>query len=142
MKTLYLKESLALLFACFALVGCGSMVTAKPAAERAIVDFHKLFNEQKFVDIYSAADSALKKAASEKQLTDLLSAVHRKLGTVTGSNNQTWNVSKFNFTTRIVMIQNTQFESGKGVETFTFQISGGKAILVGYNINSNDLITK
>jgi hypothetical protein len=41
-----------------------------------------------------------------------------------------------------VVTQNTEFEQGKGVETFTYVISGGSCTLQGYNINSQDMMTK
>jgi hypothetical protein len=34
----------------------------------------------------------------------------------------------------------TQFERGSGIETFTYRFSGSEALLLGYNINSSDLI--
>jgi hypothetical protein len=122
--------------------GCGAMKKAKPAAEQAISDFHRQFNEQKFGDIYGGSHADFKAATTEKQFNDLLSAVHRKLGTVKISNTKTWNVATFNMTTRIMMVQDTDFDQGKGAENFAFRINGDKAVLLGYNINSSDLITK
>jgi len=40
------------------------------------------------------------------------------------------------------LTQNTTFEQGTGTETFTFEMEGDKAVSVGYNINSKDLILK
>jgi hypothetical protein len=34
----------------------------------------------------------------------------------------------------------TEFEKGTGDETFVYRVSGGKALLSGYHINSNDLL--
>jgi hypothetical protein len=41
-----------------------------------------------------------------------------------------------------VLTQTTTFEQGTGTEVFTFQMQGDKAVLVGYKINSKDLILK
>ncbi|MGH7972148.1 MAG: hypothetical protein ACREIC_25825 [Limisphaerales bacterium] len=40
------------------------------------------------------------------------------------------------------MSQKTLFEKGEGTESFTFALDGTNAVLVGYNIQSMDLITK
>jgi hypothetical protein len=40
------------------------------------------------------------------------------------------------------MTQQTVFEHGQGTESFTFALAGTNAVLVAYNIQSMDLITK
>jgi len=40
------------------------------------------------------------------------------------------------------MTQKTVFENGQSTESFTFAIDGTNAVLLGYNIQSMDLITK
>jgi len=41
----------------------------------------------------------------------------------------------------ITITYKTEFEKGSGTETFTYAISSGTALLLGYRINSNDLLT-
>ncbi|WP_150107403.1 DUF4019 domain-containing protein [Pedosphaera parvula] len=121
--------------------GCG-MFKGKEAAEQSVADFHKLYNDGKLTEIYAAGHSKLKGATTEKEFLEFVGAVHRKLGKVTQTTNAGFNVRTFNLTTTVVMTQKTTFENGKGTETFTFQMDGDKAVLVGYNINSKDLILK
>lgn len=45
-----------------------------------------------------------------------------------------------NFDTYVEIQQQTEFEKGKGSETFIYIIVDGKAFLHGYHINSMDLI--
>jgi hypothetical protein len=118
------------------------MVNGKDLADKQIPVFHQLFNEQRFQDIVTSADPDMVKASPASKVVELLQAVHRKLGLVKGTNNINWNVNTFNLETRVVLVQNTAFEQGTGTETFTYRIVGGKARLLGYNINSNDLIIK
>jgi outer membrane lipopolysaccharide assembly protein LptE/RlpB len=139
MKTLSLL--LALSMALFA-TGCGNMFKGKQAAEQSVADFHRLYNEGKLAEIYSAGDSKFKGATTEKQFLEFVGAVQRKLGKVAQTSNEGFNIQTFNFTTTVVLNQSTTFEQGTGTETFTFQMEGGKAVLVGYNINSKDLILK
>jgi len=42
--------------------------------------------------------------------------------------------------TNVVLTFKTEFENGQGVETFTYRIADGSAILLGWHVNSNALI--
>jgi hypothetical protein len=139
MKTLSLLLTLGIALCAF---GCGGMFKGKKAAEQSIADFHKLYNEGKLTEIYSSGHSKFKGATTETKFLEFVGAVQRKLGKVTGTANAGFNVRSFNLTTTVVMTQNTTFEQGTGTEIFTFQMEGDKAVLVGYNINSTDLILK
>ena len=118
------------------------MFKGKQAAEQSVADFHKLYNDGKLAEIYSASHSNFKGATTEKQFLEFVGAVQRKLGKVTQTSNTGFKVRTFNLTTSVVLNQSTTFEQGTGTETFTFQMEGEKAILTGYNINSKDLILK
>lgn len=135
--SLFLVMSIALFAS-----GCGGMFKGKKAAEQSVADFHQLYNEGRLSEIYSAGHSKFKEATTEKQFLEFVSAVQRKLGKVTQTANAGFNVSTFNLATTVVMTQSTTFEQGTGREVFTFQMEGDKAVLVGYNINSKELILK
>lgn len=118
------------------------MFKGKKAAEQSIADFHRLYNAGKFAEIYSSSQSKFKEATTEKQFLEFVGAVQRKIGKVTQTANAGFNVGTFNLTTTVVLKQTTTFEHGTATETFTFQMDGDKAVLVGWQINSNDLILK
>ncbi|QIF04933.1 hypothetical protein [Roseimicrobium sp. ORNL1] len=137
------RRTLLSSLACLLLIpSCKDMTQGKGLADTAIVDFHKKFNEQKFKDIYAGSHADLKAAAKEEEFLNLLDAVHRKLGKQVKSTDATWRVNSFNFKTNVMVAQNTEFERGKGTETFTYRVSDGKAILVSYYINSSDMMLK
>lgn len=132
---------LVLSVALFAL-GCGGMFKGKQAAEQSVADFHKLYNDDKAVEIFSAAHSKFQGATTEERFLEFIGAVRRKLGKVTGSTSTGFNVRSINLTTTVILTQNTTFEQGTGKETFTYEMVDDKAVLVGYNISSDALILK
>jgi len=67
--------------------------------------------------------------------------VEGKLGGVKETTKNGWNVNFQPSGTFVVLGFKTQFEKGVGEETFTYRISDRDALLVGYRINSNTLIT-
>jgi hypothetical protein len=96
---------------------------------------------QQFDQIYSEAADDLKKTTTDQAMTRLLSAVERKLGAVKSASRNAWSVNFNASGTSVTLKYKTAFEHGSGEETFAFRISGGKALLAGYHINSNELIT-
>jgi hypothetical protein len=130
------------MFVGIVLAGCGGFTKGKPAAEKAIAHFHDLFNEGKLDEIWKEADPAFRKASTRQKHDDLMNAVERKLGKVSSTATKTWGVRSFNFKTTVSMSQQTVFEKGQGTESFTFALDGTNAVLIGYNIQSMDLITK
>jgi hypothetical protein len=136
------RHLIALLIGLMSLSSCKDMTKAKGLAGTAIVDFHKQFNDQKFKELYTSAHPELRAAATETDFLKLLEAVHRKLGKQVRSTEASWRVNTFNMKTTAVVTRNTEFEHGKGVETFTFVVSGASCTLQGYYINSQDMMTK
>lgn len=130
----------------FAVIGimCAScsFKESKDAGEKAVAQFHDQFNNEKYQDIYSAADDRFKKASTQQEILDLFQAVHRKLGTVKNSSEAGWHVNSNTFETVVDLTYQTEFVEGKGVEQFVYSVKDGKATLLGYHINSPTLITK
>ncbi len=141
MKTL---PGTVVLLACLAVLGsgCSGFFKGKQASEKTVGEIHKLYNEGKLVEIRSQADTRFKNATSEQEWLGLISAVQRKLGKVKSSANRGFNIRTFNLTTSVVLQQNTEFEQGRATETFAFEVRGDKAVLVQYNIASNELVMR
>jgi hypothetical protein len=96
---------------------------------------------QQFDQIYTETGDELKKATTKQDFVNLLGAVEGKLGGVKETTKNGWNVNFQPSGTFVVLGFKTQFEKGAGEETFTYRISDRDALLVGYRINSNTLIT-
>lgn len=134
--------SVAFGFILLIILGCGAVTDGKPAAETAIARFHAMLNDERYEEIYAGLDPQFKEVSTEQEMLEILQAVHIKLGKVTATTNQTWRANSYNLETQLLMVQDTEFEHGKAVETFTFLYADKKVSLVGYNINSRELITK
>lgn len=136
-RPLLLALSLSLL-----LVGCSDTINGKALAEPAAVAFHESLNAGKFADIYDGTNEAFKNAAPKDKVVALFAAIQRKLGRAETWNTVSWNVKTFNLVTNVVLVQETKFEQGTATETFTFRVDDGKVSLVGYTINSLDMLIK
>ena len=127
---------------CLLLSGCGDTIHGKSVAEPQIAAFHQNLDARRFEEIYSAASPEFRRAAPKEKVFALFSAIGEKLGKVQAASTTSWNVRTFNFVTTVVLVEGTRFEHGAGTETFTFRVDGDKASLVGYNINSLDMLTR
>jgi hypothetical protein len=119
-----------------------SFAKGKEIAETGVRHFHDQYNSEQFHEIYVQADDGFKQAVTEAEFTELLEAVHRKLGTVKESKPAGWGVNATPTGTIATLSYEVEFSDGKGVEEFVFHVSGDKALLYHYNINSPTLITK
>ncbi|WP_198351175.1 DUF4019 domain-containing protein [Flavisphingomonas formosensis] len=123
----------------FVLAGC-SAGKDLPLAEQGVTDFHKKLDAGQFDALYAAAGDDLKRSATAATWDQLLAAVHRKLGAFKSGSSAGWND---NFTPSghfLYLNYASDYERGKAQENFAFRITGGKALLVGYHVNSDALI--
>jgi hypothetical protein len=139
-RSLGVRRLTWLLAAVFFVGGCSSGQDIA-AAEGQISRFRQLMATQEFGRIYAEAADELRKTATEQDMVALLAAVDRKLGAVKDAEKNGWNVNFQTSGTFVTLGFKTQFEHGRGVETFVYRIADGRALLAGYHINSNALIT-
>jgi len=119
-----------------------SITETLESVESSVQTFHRRLDEARYQEIYSDAHADYRSAAPEPRSTELLQAIHTKLGIVKAASRSTWNVNYGTHGKIVTAVYDTVFENGKATETFVFQCSGENARLVGYNINSRDLIVK
>jgi hypothetical protein len=112
------------------------------AARHAVEMFHYELDNANYDAIWKDTASEMRAAATQPVLNQLLSAVHTKLGKVTASQEQGINVNYNTGATFTTVVMHTRFDHGAGDENFVFKTAEGSAHLVGYHINSMDLITK
>ena len=119
-----------------------SLTKGKEIGEHAVVQFHNQFNAGQYREIYAQSDEGFRKATSEADTVALFDAVRRKLGSVKNSNQTGWHVNATPTGTLVSLTYDVEFSEGKGTEQFVFHLSGDKALLFNYNVNSPLLITK
>jgi len=112
----------------------------KLQAEAGVGAFHKQLDAADYKGIWDDADPQFRNAGSKEAYEKFVGAVHRKLGNVKSTNNSGWQVNNYNLVTRVVLQQHTVFERGAGEETFTFVLKDDQPKLLGYNIQSTELI--
>ena len=111
-------------------------------AERAVEKFHQAYNAQQFDAIYGKTTDELKKNATSEDFVAMLETVQRKLGKMTETKRTNWTVNFSAGGTTVKLVYETSFEQGKGTETFTYRVSGKKALLMGYDITSKNLLPR
>ncbi len=133
--------------ALYAVVGLGVLtscgfVEGKGAAEKVVAAMHQQFNAETYSDTYLTADADFRRATTLAAFTELMQAVHRKLGTFVSANQTAANVFASGSSTTVTLVYDSTFAEGKATEQYKFSISGGQAFLLAYNINSPILILK
>jgi hypothetical protein len=110
-------------------------------AERAVSQFHGDLNAGRFGQIHDQAGNEWKNATTKPDAVELFSAVRTKLGAFVSGTQEGWRVNHGTGGTSVVVQYRSRFRNGEGTETFTFRSNRDGAQLIGYNINSNALIT-
>lgn len=128
------------LAAVFLLAGCSDMLKGREAGQQAVDEFHKLYNSEKYAEIFTGADPDFGRTTTLPDLKKFLEAVQRKLGPARSAKEVGWRVNAINGKTQVVLNEETEFEKGRAEESFTFIMHDGKALLYGYHINSPELI--
>ena len=123
------------------LVGC-SALAGKTPAESAVTQFHAQLDAGSFDDIYEQTDARFKNATTHDQFVAVLRAIHTKLGNVVSAKQTNWFAQDSTGGSMLSLTYETEFASGKGTEKFSYAVAGNAVRLVGYNINSADLIIK
>jgi hypothetical protein len=96
---------------------------------------------QQFSQIYEGASDEFRKGTQEEQFIRILTAFRGKLGSVKGTEDIALKVSYRLSGTRVELSFKTEFEKGSGIESFAYDVVQGNASLVGYRVESPELLT-
>jgi uncharacterized protein DUF3887 len=134
-----MRKALLGFFVLFVLSAC-SPGKDVPIAEAGVVDFHQKLNNGDFDTITNEASAEFKAATKQDDFIKLLSVIHRKLGNFQSSKSTGWNDTVATGGTTVTLNYSATYENGTADENFVFRITDGKAVLLGYHINSMALI--
>jgi Protein of unknown function (DUF4019) len=138
------------LFACLmvslllpACAGPLSIYESYTSAAAAVDRFHSQFNAGRFAAIYDAADPEFKASTNKADFTQLLDAVHRKLGAFEAEKqvhfSQGWTMRQG---TLVTLDYETTYAQGKAREHFVWRPRNSDALLVEYRVDSRALIVR
>ena len=140
MKISNLKNlSIVLLILSVLSIGC-FMTEGIEAGEKAVNKFHEQFNNNEIDEIYNDADQQFKESDSKESIIGFLEKVRKRLGKVKDTKRTGWNVNKNLKGTFATVNFETEFENGKGTETFIFLLADEDTKLLNYNVNSKALL--
>ena len=125
------------------LIGGLMLLNCNPAkstaeADKAAAEFHSLYDAEDYDKIYDTAHADFKTAQPKVETVKFIRSVREVLGKVKSTTRTGWKANSMNMNTNVVLTFETEFEHGKGVETFTYRIENGSAVLLGWHINSLD----
>ena len=136
-----LKPALALLTAA-ALVGCGNVVRDKETAAKAMDQFHARYNAGEYDKIYDTAGTDFQDSNIRTDFLKRLDAAHRQLGPYKTCDSQGWKTNSLGGDTRVELRYRTTFANGQADEEFVYGVSGTRATLRRYRIQSDVLTTR
>ncbi len=132
-------RSLGLLVA-LALGGCSAVKDTK-VAEEGVASFHRAMDAGQYGPIYDASSNDMKSSITRQKFIALMGALHAKLGSYRSGKTVGWNDNVNTSGHFVTLNRSVQFERGPGTEEFVFRIKNGSAVLGGYHVNSDLLIT-
>ncbi|MGA7853177.1 MAG: DUF4019 domain-containing protein [Candidatus Acidiferrales bacterium] len=112
-------------------------------AKQNVQVFHAQLDTEQYAAAYAASDEKLHQTTTQSDFIKFLGAVHRKLGNVQQSNLRNTGVAWFaGQGATVTLVYETKFAEGSGTEQFVWHVKDNAALLYGYHINSNELVTK
>src|SRR5262245_33187472 len=112
------------------------------ASDAAAAEFHEKLNNEQYHEIYTEADHLFQESGKEEDYTKFFRGIHDKLGKAGNAKLQNINLNTNMQGSFATIIYDTAYERGSAVETFTWRRDGGRLLLVGYNIQSPELVKK
>ena len=137
------RARLLVLAAAFAaLAGCGDTLKGTEYAEATVAKFREQMKAKQFEQIYDATGAEFKDATSRENGIALFAAVDRKLGGFKRAQRINWSVNTNNMVTMAVLVYDSEYADGTATETFTVKVDDGQGEIVGYNIQSLQMLIK
>ena len=105
-------------------------------AEKQITRFENAYSAGNVDKLWGMTGDPWKEVSSRDEFDDLNTVLTARLGKIEESNRQNFNVNTTNGLTVTVVVMDTSFEQGDGLQTYTFHGDGEDMELVGWVVNS------
>jgi hypothetical protein len=122
-------------------LGACSFGADTKAAEDGVAAFHRAADAGQYAAIYDSSAADMKSSISREGFVQFLGGLHAKLGSFKTGKTTGWNDNANTSGHYVTLNREAQFERGPGTEEFVFRIESGRAVLAGYHVNSNVLVT-
>jgi len=119
--------------AALALAGC-NMGKDMSVTDAAIADFHGKLDSGQFAAITDATGPEIKNSGTD--FNALLEMVHTRLGAFKSTERQGFSDNVNNGDHTFSATYASVYANGKATENFVYRLSDGKAVLVGYHVDS------
>ena len=142
-RSLSIAGRTSLLLVLLVICGCMGVAEAAKQALQLETAMHEQMTRGDFAAIYNGADQRYRDAAGRDKSDALFSAIAKKLGSPQDCKQGSTFIQVATSGTTIRSACTTTFsKSATAVETFTWIKSGDQYRLLGYHINSDDLIER
>lgn len=120
---------------------CGVSENIDDAAAE-ISTFHADLDAGNLEAIWADSGKELRESTPRREFLEFLGAIHEKLGSVKSSEQVGWNTNATLDGTFVTINMATTFENGAAQEQFIYRKDEAELKLIGYNINSRDMMVK
>ena len=121
------------------LAACNPMAELEDA-DGEVATFHRQFDARDFEGIWNASHDDFRAGQPPEDYAAFMVAIRDKLGEVESTERQGFNVNTNNGVITVTVTMLTEFEQGRGNETFVFMRDGDELKLYNYNVNSQALV--
>lgn len=129
-----------ILLAAWLVGGCGTPETK--LVEKEISEFHTRVEGGRAAEVYADASPRFREVGTGAEFLAYIEAVHRKLGAMQATERQVWRMD-YNTAGKFASLgYKTRYERGTAYEQFVYVVDSGRPLLVSYNINSPELVTR
>jgi hypothetical protein len=109
---------------------------AQGPAAGSIRRFHERLDAADFAAIWADADESFRQSVPRADYERFMTNAHARLGNVVATANVRSTPVGAGPGATLLLAQNTTFQNGAGLETFTFLVTPDGARLIGYNLQS------
>lgn len=131
-------RSLFVMAACLVMLSCG-LAENVVLADEAVAEFHERYNAVALDDMYDAAAAGIRQQQTRAEFAKAIGAIRDQLGLARGSQRTAFQTTAGSGGAFVQIEYQTEFEKGRAIEEFVWEVAQGKALLKGYTVTTQTL---